>query len=43
MAYDFSKLKQQIKETGEWLSQELGGVRTGRATPTLLDGVKPEA
>lgn len=43
MAYDFSKLKVHIKETEEWLSRELAGVRTGRATPTLLDGVKPEA
>ncbi len=43
MAYDFSKLKTQIQETEEWLSRELAGVRTGRATPTLLDGVKPEA
>ena len=43
MAYDFSKLKTNIKETEEWLSRELSGVRTGRATPTLLDAVKPEA
>lgn len=43
MAYDFSTLKSQIKETEEWLARELSGVRTGRATPTLLDGVKPEA
>ena len=43
MAYDFSELKTQIKETEEWLSRELSGVRTGRATPALLDGVKPEA
>lgn len=43
MAYDFSKLKTNIKETEEWLARELSGVRTGRATPTLLDGVKPEA
>lgn len=43
MAYDFSKLKANIKETEEWLVRELAGVRTGRATPTLLDGVKPEA
>ena len=43
MAYDFSKLKTQIKETEDWLTRELSGVRTGRATPTLLDGVKPEA
>lgn len=43
MTYDFSKLKADIKETEEWLARELSGVRTGRATPTLLDGVKPEA
>lgn len=43
MAYDFSSLKNNIKETEEWLTRELSGVRTGRATPTLLDGVKPEA
>ncbi|HVX90443.1 MAG TPA: ribosome recycling factor [Candidatus Paceibacterota bacterium] len=42
MAYDASKLKTQIKETEEWLSRELAGVRTGRATPTLLDSIKPE-
>ncbi len=43
MAYDFSELKTHIKETEEWIARELSGVRTGRATPTLLDAVKPEA
>jgi len=43
MAHDFSKLKAHSKETEEWLTRELAGVRTGRATPSLLDGVKPEA
>lgn len=43
MAYDPSPLSARITETEEWLSRELSGVRTGRATPTLLDGVKPEA
>ena len=43
MAYDFSALKTNIKETEEWLARELSGVRTGRATPALLDTVKPEA
>lgn len=42
MAYDFSPLKNQIKETEDWLQKELSGVRTGRATPTLLDGVKAD-
>lgn len=43
MAYDFSKLRTHIKDTEEWLARELSGVRTGRATPLLLDGIKPEA
>ncbi len=43
MAYDFSKLKAQIKETDEWLVRELSGVRTGRAAPALLDSIKVEA
>lgn len=42
MAYDFSKLKGQIKETEEWLVRELAGVRTGRAAPGLLDSVRAE-
>ena len=41
--YDFSKLKQAIKEGEEHLARELSGVRTGRATPTLLDSIKAEA
>lgn len=40
MAYDFSKLKGQIVETQDWLQRELSGVRTGRATPSLLDLVR---
>lgn len=43
MAYDFSPLKAKIRETEEWLSRELSGVRTGRATPTLLDTVRVDA
>lgn len=43
MAYDFTKLKGQIKETEEWLQRELSGIRTGRAAPALLDAVRPEA
>jgi ribosome recycling factor len=42
MAYDFSKLKNQVKETEEWLVRELSGVRTGRATPLLLDAVRAD-
>lgn len=43
MTHDFSKLKKNIAETEEWLVRELSGVRTGRATPVLLDAVKPDA
>jgi len=43
MAYDFTKLKGQIAETEEWLARELAGVRTGRATPALLDSVRVDA
>ena len=42
MAYDFSKLDSNIKETEEWLTREFTGIRTGRATPAILDSVKPE-
>lgn len=43
MAYDFTPLKAQLKETEEWLAREFSGIRTGRASTALLDGVKPEA
>ena len=42
MAYDFSKLDANIKETEEWLTREFGGIRTGRATPAILDAVKAD-
>jgi ribosome recycling factor len=41
--YDFSKFDADIQHTIEWLTKELATVRTGRATPALLDGVKVEA
>lgn len=43
MAYNFSTFKQNTKETEEWLKREFSTIRTGRATPTILDGVKVEA
>ena len=42
-AFDFSALDRSIKETEEWLVRELSAVRTGRATPAILDTVKPDA
>lgn len=41
--YDFSNLKNKIKDTESWLEKELGSIRTGRATPTILDGVRVDA
>lgn len=43
MAYDFSSLKQKVKDTEEWLKKEYRGIRTGRAAPALLDGIMVES
>jgi len=43
MAYDFKNLKEKISETEAWLTEEYFGIRTGRATPALLDSVRIEA
>ena len=42
MAYDFKKLKENIKAAEEWLKKEYSGLRTGIASPTILDGVVVE-
>src|SRR3990167_5642276 len=39
MKYDFSETKAKLKEIESWLKNEYHSVRTGRATPFLLDGV----
>ncbi|MEI6238072.1 MAG: ribosome recycling factor [bacterium] len=43
MVYDFTKFKNKAKEIEEWLKKEFGNLRTNRATPTILDGVKVES
>jgi ribosome recycling factor len=43
MAYDFKPFEAQIKNIQEKLAKELSGVRTGRATPTILDSVTVES
>jgi ribosome recycling factor len=43
MAYDFKPFEAQIKGIQERLTKELGSVRTGRATPAVLDGVMIES
>jgi ribosome recycling factor len=42
MAYDFKKLKENIKSSEEWLKKEYSGLRTGVASPSILDGVLVE-
>lgn len=42
MAYNFQPLKQKISETEEWLKKEFSQIRTGRATPVILDAVSVE-
>jgi ribosome recycling factor len=43
MAYDFKELKAGISGVHTWLSNEFSGIRTGRATPALLDSISVEA
>jgi ribosome recycling factor len=43
MNYDFSPLKKKVKDTEEWLKKEQSQIRTGIATPALLDDVMVEA
>ncbi|MBU6310442.1 ribosome recycling factor [Patescibacteria group bacterium] len=42
MAYDFSKLKTGISHAEAWLTNELAGLRTGRASPAFLDAITVE-
>lgn len=42
MTYNLGNFKKEVKESEEWLKQELSTLRTGRATPSLLDGVSLE-
>ncbi|MFA5651879.1 MAG: ribosome recycling factor [Candidatus Paceibacterota bacterium] len=43
MSYDFKKLKENIKNADEWLKKEYSGLRTGIASPSILDGVLVES
>jgi ribosome recycling factor len=40
--FNLPAFKQNLAEKIEWLSRELQGVRTGRASPALLDSVRVE-
>jgi len=39
MIYDLSPLKKKLPEIEEWLRKELSLLRTGRASPALLDNI----
>jgi ribosome recycling factor len=43
MSYDLSPFKVRLTETKDHFKNELSGVRTGRATPLLLDNVSVES
>ena len=43
MAYDFSVLEQKLSDSKQWLAKEYQGLRTGRATPAILDSVSVQA
>jgi ribosome recycling factor len=42
MAYDFNQFKKQIASTEEWLKKEFQQIRTGQASPNVLDAVRVE-
>ncbi len=40
MAYDFNPFKKHLTATEDWLKKELQQVRTGQASPAILDGIR---
>ncbi len=43
MAYDFNPFKKTLAGTDEWLKKELQQIRTGQASPAILDGVRVDS
>ena len=43
MNYDFKILREKTKNVEEWLKKEYTGLRTGVASPSILDGVQVES
>lgn len=41
--YDFTQTDTKLKGSKEWLQKEFQGIRTGRATPSILDSVMVDA
>ncbi|MBI4086463.1 ribosome recycling factor [Candidatus Kaiserbacteria bacterium] len=43
MAYSFAHFDGRAQEVVDWLGKEFSGIRTGRATPALLDSIQVES
>ena len=43
MAYNFSPFKDKLSSVEKWLVREMAGIRTGQATPLILDLIQVEA
>jgi ribosome recycling factor len=43
MAYSFQDLEKKVADAREWLQKEYRTLRTGRASPSLLDGIMVSA
>lgn len=43
MDYDFKHVDEKLQAAIDWLKKEYGSLRTGRATPAILDGVQVSA
>ncbi len=43
MPYDFKLFEGKVAASREWLAREYRGLRTGRATPTILDSISVSA
>ena len=43
MTYNFTAFKTRAKEIEGWLQKEMSSIRTGRATPALLDSVQVDS
>lgn len=43
MPYTFSTFNTKAKDVHDWLARELGGLRSGRAAPAVLDGILVES
>jgi len=43
MVYNFSDFKQKLADVETWLKHEFSSIRTGRASPSILDAVSVES